>query len=131
MQARARGGAFRPGWLLTGERGPELRYASRGGFIAHHGQLQRLAGLAARVQSHWGGPLRSGLSAASIAGLAGMAAMPLSGGAAGASMRDIHIGDITINAPNVTDPSAVADMVLDQLGDRVGAEMTASFSDRG
>jgi hypothetical protein len=34
VQARAKGGAFRPGAVLVGEEGPELRYESRGGYIA-------------------------------------------------------------------------------------------------
>ncbi|WP_284266132.1 hypothetical protein [Roseicyclus amphidinii] len=43
MRARAVGGAFPAGAVLVGERGPELRYESRSGFIAHHAALQRLA----------------------------------------------------------------------------------------
>lgn len=42
-QERAIGGAYRPGWLLTGERGPELQYDSRGGYIAHNRALRRMA----------------------------------------------------------------------------------------
>lgn len=41
-QARAAGGSYRPGWLLTGERGPELRYDSRGGYIAHNRAVKRM-----------------------------------------------------------------------------------------
>lgn len=133
VQARARGGTFRPGWLLTGERGPELRYASRAGYIAHHGHLQRLAGLAARAQA-WTGPVRSGMSAATIAGLASVSALPTAAAAAAPaapSIGDVHIGDIVIHAPQVTDPAAVSGMVLDELGDVLRAELTASFSDGG
>jgi len=50
MTARAIGGAFGRGPLLVGERGPELRYESQGGFIAHHRALERLAGLAGQVR---------------------------------------------------------------------------------
>ncbi|MGS4946627.1 hypothetical protein ACVDG3_14190 [Meridianimarinicoccus sp. RP-17] len=34
VQARAKGGPFRPGAVLVGEDGPELRYESRAGYIA-------------------------------------------------------------------------------------------------
>lgn len=50
VQARAVGGAFaarRP--LLVGERGPELMYPGRGGYVAHNRALERLAGLSDRV----------------------------------------------------------------------------------
>ncbi len=51
VQARAGGGAFGPGWLLTGEEGPELEYRTRSGFIAHHGQLRRMADMSDRVRA--------------------------------------------------------------------------------
>lgn len=61
VQARAVGGNFGPGFLLTGERGPELEYRTRGGFIAHHGQLQemirRTDTIRRNVQSARGGAL--------------------------------------------------------------------------
>lgn len=41
--ARAAGGSYGPGWLLTGERGPELQYDSRGGYIAHNRAVKRMA----------------------------------------------------------------------------------------
>jgi TP901 family phage tail tape measure protein len=44
-QARASGGPFRAGPVLVGERGPELRYEDRAGFIAHHRQLREMATL--------------------------------------------------------------------------------------
>ena len=49
VQKRAGGGSFNPGWLLTGERGPELEYRTRGGFIAHHQALRTMAGLSRTV----------------------------------------------------------------------------------
>ncbi len=48
---RAQGGSFAPGLLLVGERGPELRYESRGGFIAHHNALCGLVDLSQRAQA--------------------------------------------------------------------------------
>lgn len=55
VQERAIGGAYSPGALLVGERGPELRYESQGGFIAHHRALERLARLAERAGGIAGG----------------------------------------------------------------------------
>lgn len=43
---RAAGGSHPPGWLLTGERGPEIRYESRGGYVAHNRALRQMAGTA-------------------------------------------------------------------------------------
>ncbi|MGD9918609.1 MAG: phage tail tape measure protein [Paenirhodobacter sp.] len=51
VQARASGGAFNPGWLLTGENGPELRYATEGGYIAHNGALRGMLDLAMRARA--------------------------------------------------------------------------------
>jgi TP901 family phage tail tape measure protein len=50
VQARARGGRYGPGWLLTGEQGPELRYENEGGFIAHNRQLNNMLGMAQRAR---------------------------------------------------------------------------------
>nr|WP_281393006.1 phage tail tape measure protein [Roseibium litorale] len=47
----ASGGIVRKsGIQLVGERGPELRYASKGEFIAHHGQLRDMAQLSRHIQ---------------------------------------------------------------------------------
>ncbi len=51
VTARAQGGTFTPGMLLVGERGPELRYESRGGFIAHNNALRGLVDLSQRARS--------------------------------------------------------------------------------
>ncbi|MDJ0824254.1 MAG: phage tail tape measure protein [Rhodobacter sp.] len=40
VQARALGGSFAPGWLLTGENGPEMEFRSHAGFIAHNRALR-------------------------------------------------------------------------------------------
>ena len=50
VQARASGGAYKPGWLLTGEQGPELRYATEGGFIAHNRALRGMVAMSERVR---------------------------------------------------------------------------------
>ncbi len=48
-QARAAGGPFRAGPLLVGERGPELIYAARSGWVAHNDNLKRLIDLSRRA----------------------------------------------------------------------------------
>ncbi len=50
-QANARGGPFRPGWHLTGELGPELKFETRAGYVANTRALRQLAGYADRVGS--------------------------------------------------------------------------------
>lgn len=68
VQARAGGGSYGRGPLLVGERGPELGYASRGGYIAHHGQLQQMAQLSARISRVMGSvAVASGLSTSAMA----------------------------------------------------------------
>jgi hypothetical protein len=46
---RAIGGTFPAGPVLVGERGPELRYENRSGFIAHHRALERMSDYAQRA----------------------------------------------------------------------------------
>lgn len=51
VQPRAQGGSFFPGALLVGERGPEMRYESRGGFIAHNNALRGLIAMSQRARA--------------------------------------------------------------------------------
>ncbi len=48
---RAQGGSFFPGPLVVGERGAELRYESRGGFIAHNNALRGLVAMSERARA--------------------------------------------------------------------------------
>lgn len=48
---RAQGGSFPAGPLLVGERGAELRYESRGGFIAHNNALRGLIAMSERARA--------------------------------------------------------------------------------
>lgn len=52
VQPRALGGGFNPGWLLTGEKGPELEYRNRGGFIAHNMALRSMLAMSNRARSN-------------------------------------------------------------------------------
>lgn len=93
LQRRAVGGSFAPGAVLVGERGPELRFENRAGFIATNRQLTGMADMVDRIQ---GGAVR---------------------GAAGAVQQVLEIaaGAITINAAPGMDPRAIADAVLAEL----------------
>lgn len=51
-QKRAVGGTFRPGGLLVGEQGSELRYEDRSGFIANNRATERIASLAAGARAN-------------------------------------------------------------------------------
>jgi TP901 family phage tail tape measure protein len=128
VQARAVGGSFGPGFLLTGERGPELEYRTHGGFIAHHGQLQemirRTDAIRRNVQSARGGALggqaqlqkmitrsdaiRRTVGRSAPAGvIAAQAAPPAAG--------DMIVGDIHIHPPAGADPAAIAREVRREL----------------
>ena len=48
-QKNALGGPFRPGWHLTGELGPELKFENRSGYVANNRAMRQLAGYAERV----------------------------------------------------------------------------------
>ena len=87
LQARARGGAFRPGWLLTGEDGPELEYRNEAGFIAHNGALRGMMAMAARTRA-----LMSGLDMGSVA----MRAAPALATVAGAAGPTRQRGPVTL-----------------------------------
>jgi phage-related minor tail protein len=46
----AKGGSFSPGWIMVGEEGPEARFESRSGFIAHNKALQGMVAMASRAR---------------------------------------------------------------------------------
>lgn len=82
---RAQGGSFGPGLLLVGERGPELRYESRGGFIAHHNALRGLVDMSQRararadlVMGEGAGPDMAGQMAPIMAPVPASAGRPIS-----------------------------------------------------
>lgn len=51
LQTNALGGSFRPGWHLTGEMGPELKFENRSGYVANNRAMRQLASYADRVGS--------------------------------------------------------------------------------
>jgi len=58
-QKNALGGPFRPGWHLTGELGPELKFENRSGYVANNRAMRQLAGYAERVGSVFSPAARS------------------------------------------------------------------------
>jgi hypothetical protein len=49
LQTNADGGEYRPGWHLTGELGPELKFETRSGFVATNRQLRQMADMSDRA----------------------------------------------------------------------------------
>ena len=88
----ALGGAFSKGPIMVGEKGPELRFENRAGFIANNRASRQLADRAARVNSLLARP--------STAGRAGGAAS--SGGGV--------VQNITINAMGMTPQEMVSEL---------------------
>ena len=94
IDRRAVGGAFsglRP--VLVGERGPELRFPSRSGFIATNRQLNHMTGLAERARN----------------AIAQVASAPARGGNRGG---DTVTNNITVNAAPGQSPREIADEVI-------------------
>lgn len=100
VQARASGGSFGAGWLLTGERGPELEYRDRGGFIAHNAQLQQMV--------HNSDTIRRNIGRAAPAG-------QIMQRATGAQAGIMNVGDIHIHPAAGADPTAIAREVRREL----------------
>lgn len=86
-QKRARGGSFRPGGVLVGEKGPELRYESQAGYIAHNRATERIAALSAGARANIEG-----------------AAATMGAGSGGGSV----VNNISINAGGMS-PAALVD----------------------
>lgn len=93
LDHRAVGGAFAPGPMIVGERGPELRFEDRAGFIATHRQYHNLRGAAETINR----AASSGLRVAAPQG------------------GPVSVGGITIHAPPGTSPSQIADEVMRRL----------------
>ena len=51
LQTNADGGRYGPGWHLTGEKGPELKFETRSGFVATNRQLRQMADLSDRASA--------------------------------------------------------------------------------
>lgn len=49
LTKNALGGPYQPGWHLTGEKGPELKFENRSGYVANNRAMRQLAGYADSV----------------------------------------------------------------------------------
>ncbi len=110
VQARASGGSYRSGPLLVGERGPELKYASEGGYIAHNDNLKRMVRMSDRIRRAARIGAVAGAVAAPMPSVATAApilpALPAQAAPAAAATRpqfeiSIQIGSITANDPDI------------------------------
>lgn len=115
---RAVGGPFRAGPVLVGERGPELRFEHRAGFIATNRQLGQMVALATRAAA-----LGGALMAEPAAALPVQDFWPTAGRASGATVAsggswNIDVGGITIIAQPGQSPRQIADEVLRILQSR-------------
>jgi hypothetical protein len=125
VQERATGGVFGARPLLVGERGPELYFPNRSGFIATNQQTQRLQRGAQRVRS-------ASMAALAASSLVGVPSALAAGDAPSAKPTTTHveIGSISITAPSgVSDPEALVALIEARVGERLSATIAASYSD--
>ncbi|MDD7908570.1 phage tail tape measure protein [Pseudovibrio exalbescens] len=108
LQARATGGSYRSGPLLVGEQGPELRYATQGGYIAHNDNLKRMVRMSDRIRRAARIGMVAGAMAAPVSAVAAapilptMPAQTAPAATAGPKFEiSIQIGDITATDANI------------------------------
>lgn len=120
IPGKAVGGSFRRGPVLVGERGPELRFENRAGFIATNRQLLAMARNAASISALGGALTGAPVAALPISDLMeGGARAPVAAGMQAPSLpASISIGGITINAQPGQDPRQIADEVLREIARR-------------
>lgn len=99
LQERASGGSYDQGWRLVGERGPELEYVNRAGFIAHHGQLRRMVEMSDTVRRNMrtSRPVQSSRAR---------------------SARSVQVGDIHVHAAPGMDEARLARLVRREIDRR-------------
>lgn len=104
VQKRASGGAFGRGPLLVGEKGPELEYSNRSGFIAHNNQLKNMVSMSRKIRRYAAASaITAGVAAAPVAGVAAEPILPaLNAAEAKASAsKNINVS-VTVPIGNVT-----------------------------
>lgn len=128
VQARASGGWYKPGWLLTGEQGPELRYATESGFIAHNRALRNMMDMASRTRE-----LMSGIGFEGIAAGPALATVAASAPAqGGAPITFSPQYNMPMTFEPGTDAEAVRAVVHEELlaaEDRAQADMRSLMHD--
>lgn len=117
LQMRAGGGAFGRKPLVVGEKGPELYFPNRSGFIATNRQLLQVAETARSIRQAGAAAVMTAASVATPAAAMGDVAVHIHGG-------------ITIAVDSgVTDPEGIAERAAELLGGRIQATLVAGFSD--
>ena len=113
VQARAGGGSFNPGWLLTGEQGPELEYRTEGGFIAHNRALLGMLAIAERTRAAINDVSLASHGGTAAPSLAYAASGPSSGPAPMVTFAPQYNVPITVTASS--DSEAVRQVVREEL----------------
>ncbi|MGR3760886.1 tape measure protein [Roseobacteraceae bacterium NS-SX3] len=131
VQERARGGAFKPGWLLTGEQGPELEYRSRGGFIAHNRALRDMMAMSSAIAANASRPPAWLKGAAASAGIAaGAAAVPAAAMGTGSDAPESGSGQqyLTLRSSGGTQVSAPITITIQgSVDEKVMPDLKAEF----
>lgn len=134
----AKGGTFNPGWIMVGEEGPELRYESKGGFIAHNRALQGMENMAARARdmlgrSDMGGAVNAATGMEQMAIPAMSEIAPLSAPASGAQ---INYAPVTNMPPlslergvDLAEAQELFAAMLDERDERARADMRGLLHD--
>ena len=120
VPGKAVGGSFRAGPVLVGERGPELRFENRAGFIATNRQLISMARNAAVAGALGGGLAGAPLAALPLDTLAsqGMARGQVAQAAPVPAAPSINVGGITVIAQPGQDARQIADEVMREMARR-------------
>lgn len=96
LKKNALGGTWGPGWHLTGELGPELKFENRSGYVANNRALRQLAGYADRAGTMMAQGRASGNMSARVDALFSQARAPAQ--AASAAQQVVQNITYTINA---------------------------------
>ncbi|MEM6727882.1 MAG: hypothetical protein AAF618_05240, partial [Pseudomonadota bacterium] len=126
VQARAKGGKFNAGWLITGEDGPELEYKTEGGYIAHNRALRAMLAKAKTIRE-----LTTGLEMKVPGGAAAPALATVAAGAPGGQRGPITFApqyNMPLSFSGGVDMEEVRAAVRAELGD---AEERARAALRG
>ena len=121
-QAKATGGFMRAVPTLVGERGPEMIYPSRAGWVAHAQQVSRMADVSQRLPQ-----AQQALQMADVSRRLPQARSMPSPARQSASARPVNVTFGSINIQGGT--SASPRQLADEFGRQVRAQMRSHFSD--
>lgn len=118
LTRRASGGSFGRGPLLVGERGPELAYANRAGYIANHSQLAEMAELGERIRGSRAG-----------GGSGSASQLRANTGGTGSTRPSLTFGDIHVHAGQGQNPQEIARMVMAEIERMMGQSQRGALHD--